>query len=122
MASAGGTAQLAAAFLPGVVLAVIGLGLPAYILQAGIRHTEPIATCLLLAVSPVFAYLMEFLDPRLHPSPQTLAGVLAIVALVAAGAAARGRAGAPSYVARHAKSFRLIPVPRQRQVIPGILP
>lgn len=83
--------EVAAAFLPGVVVAIAGVGLPIYLLQLGIKHTEPITTSLLLALSPLFAFLLQLPDGRLRPSALTLLGIFGIVALVAAGTVARSR-------------------------------
>jgi len=83
--------DLSAAFLPGVIIAVIGVGLPIYVLQIGIRHTEPITTSLLVSLSPLFAFAMQFADGRLRFSLFTLGGVICVVALVAVGAVVRGR-------------------------------
>ncbi|MFR9728890.1 EamA family transporter [Saccharopolyspora sp. MS10] len=84
--------QLAAALLPAAVIAVIGVGLPIYVLQIGIRHTEPITTSLLVCASPLFAFLLQLLDGRLRPSAFTLGCICASMALVAAGTLARARA------------------------------
>jgi len=91
MTAASGGPGLAAAFLPGVILAILGIGLPIYVLQIGIKNTEPITASLLLSVSPIFAFLMQFLDGRLRPSALSMAGILGIVALATAGTVARGR-------------------------------
>jgi drug/metabolite transporter (DMT)-like permease len=82
---------LAAAFLPAAVIAVIGVALPMYLIQVGIKHTEPITASLLTALSPPFAFLLQLLDRRLQPSTLTLVGVLGITVLVAVGVVARGR-------------------------------
>jgi len=81
--------DLAAAVVPGAVVAVIGIGLPIYVLQIGIRHTEPITTSLLVSLSPLFAFLMQLLDGRLQPSVLTMMGIVGVVALVAVGTVAR---------------------------------
>jgi drug/metabolite transporter (DMT)-like permease len=82
---------LQAALVPSAVIAVIGVALPLYLLQVGIRHTEPITASILLTLSPLFAYLLQLPDRRLTPSALTLAGVLGITALVAVGTLARIR-------------------------------
>jgi drug/metabolite transporter (DMT)-like permease len=84
-----GKADLSAAFLPGVVVAVIGVGVPIYVLQVGIRYTEPITTSLLISLSPLFALVMQLADGRLRFSPFTLAGVIGVVVLVAVGVMVR---------------------------------
>ncbi|WP_234995704.1 DMT family transporter [Streptoalloteichus hindustanus] len=84
-------ADLSTALVPGLVVAVIGVGLPVYVLQIGIRHTEPITTSLLVSLSPLFAFAMQLADGRLRFSLFTLGGVACVVALVAVGAVVRGR-------------------------------
>jgi drug/metabolite transporter (DMT)-like permease len=81
--------DLGGALRPGAVLAVIGVGLPLYLLQVGIKHTEPITASLLTTLSPIFAFLLQILDRRLTPSLLTLAGIVGITALVAIGTLAR---------------------------------
>jgi drug/metabolite transporter (DMT)-like permease len=85
------TPDVGAALLPGAIVAVIGVGLPIYVLQIGIRHTEPITTSLLVSLSPLFAFAMQFADGRLRFSAFTLAGVLGVVVLVAVGVVVRDR-------------------------------
>jgi hypothetical protein len=70
---------------------VIGVGLPIYVLQIGIRHTEPITTSLLVSLSPLFAFLMQLADGRLRPSVLTLVCIIGVVTMVGVGIAARGR-------------------------------
>ena len=89
--AAGGPARIAEALLPGAVIAVIGVALPMYLLQLGIRYTEPITASLLTTLSPPFAFLLQLPDRRLHPSALTLIGIAGITALVAVGVLARGR-------------------------------
>lgn len=91
MTAASSMDDVAAALVPGAVVAVIGIGLPIYVLQIGIRHTEPITTSLIVSLSPLFAYLMQFLDGRLKPTLLTIVGILGIVALAVAGTLARAR-------------------------------
>ncbi|MEU0156102.1 DMT family transporter [Micromonospora fulviviridis] len=89
MTAVSGRDDIVDAVVPGLVVAIIGIGLPIYVLQIGIRHTEPITTSLLVSLSPLFAYLMQFLDGRLRPSTLTIVGILGIVTLAAVGTYSR---------------------------------
>ncbi|WP_018681657.1 DMT family transporter [Actinokineospora enzanensis] len=84
--------DLGAALLPGVVVAVIGVATPIYVLQIGIKHTEPITTSLVIALSPLMAFTMQLADGRLRFSAFTLVGIIGVVVLVAVGALVRDRA------------------------------
>ncbi|WP_198545832.1 DMT family transporter [Actinacidiphila yeochonensis] len=94
LVAVGDRGGLHAALVPGAVVAVIGVGVPIYVLQVGIRHTEPITTSLLVALSPLFAFVMQLADGRLSFSALTLVGVLGVVALVCLGVLARARRSA----------------------------
>ncbi|UOX87698.1 EamA family transporter [Amycolatopsis sp. FBCC-B4732] len=80
-----------AALVPSASIAVFGVALPLYLLQVGIKRTEPITASILLTLSPLFAYLMQLADHRLTPSVLTFGCVAGIVALVGAGTVARLR-------------------------------
>ncbi len=84
--------RLGEAFLPSAVIAVIGVALPMYLFQVGVRHTEPITASLITTLSPVFALLLQLPDARLRPSAVSLACIVGITALVAAGVYVRARA------------------------------
>ncbi|MGX7828005.1 EamA family transporter [Actinokineospora sp. 24-640] len=79
------------AFLPAALIAVIGVALPSYLGQLGIKYVEPITASLVDTLSPVFAFLLQLLDGRLTPSALTLACILAITVLVGIGVVARSR-------------------------------
>lgn len=91
MVAASADPGLGAAFLPSALIAVVGVALPLYLLQVGIKHTEPITASILLTLSPLFAFVLQLPDGRLTPSALTLAGVVGIVAMVAIGTVARTR-------------------------------
>ncbi|RZS34797.1 EamA-like transporter family protein [Herbihabitans rhizosphaerae] len=78
-------------YLGGTLVGLLGLSVPIYLLQIGIRHTEPVTTSLLCTLSPVFALLIQLPDGRLTPSTLTIACVATITALVAAGTLSRAR-------------------------------
>jgi drug/metabolite transporter (DMT)-like permease len=79
------------ALLPGAGFALIGVALQNYIGQVGIKYVEPITASLLDTLSPLVAYMLQFLDGRLHPTAFTLTCILAITALVGLGVLARSR-------------------------------
>lgn len=79
------------ALLPSTVIAVIGVALPAWLGQVGIRYVEPITVALLDTLSPVFAFLLQLPDRRLHPSALTLIGIVGVTVLVCLGLLARWR-------------------------------
>ncbi|HEX4817149.1 MAG TPA: DMT family transporter [Nonomuraea sp.] len=87
----GGDPRIGAAILPGAVVAVIGIALPNWLSQVGIKHVEPITAALLGTLSPIFAFLMQLLDSRLSPSGLTLAGLVGITILVTVGVVVRAR-------------------------------
>ncbi|MGW7518206.1 EamA family transporter [Streptomyces sp. NPDC054796] len=107
--------ELGAGFVPGLIVAVIGVGLPIYVLQIGIRHTEPITTSLLLSLSPLITFLLQFLDGRLRPSALTLTGIFAIVVLVGAGTLARSRYDARTSPPEEEKPLPTAPKPEPAQ-------
>jgi drug/metabolite transporter (DMT)-like permease len=93
---------IGAAFGPSALIAALGVALPLYLLQVGIKRTEPITASILLTLSPLFAYLMQLADNRLTPSVLTLGCVVGIVALVSAGTIARLRHNREAAVAETA--------------------
>lgn len=88
--------DLTSALIPGVIVALIGVGLPISVLQIGVKHTEPITTSLVISLSPLFAFTLQLADGRLRFSVYTLGGIACVVALVAVGAVVRGRWKAPA--------------------------
>jgi drug/metabolite transporter (DMT)-like permease len=91
IAAASHVPQLAASLVPGAVVAVVGVAVPAYLLQLGIRYTEPITISLLDNLAPLLTYLLQFLDGRLRPSAFSLMGILTITGLITTGIVVRAR-------------------------------
>lgn len=89
------------ALVPGAIVAVIGVGLPIYVLQIGVSNTEPITTSLMVSLSPLFAFALQLMDGRLRFSALTLGGVIGVVALVALGVAVRDRQAASRTTTDH---------------------
>jgi drug/metabolite transporter (DMT)-like permease len=91
IAAASGLPRFGASLLPGLVVAVVGVAVPAYLLQLGVRHAEPITVSLIDNLAPVLTYLLQLTDGRLRPSAFSLSGILAITVLITAGVVARAR-------------------------------
>jgi drug/metabolite transporter (DMT)-like permease len=91
IAAASHLPRLGASLLPGLVVAVVGVAVPAYLLQLGVRYTEPITVSLLDNLAPILTYLLQLLNGRLRPSAFSLSGILVITCLIGAGVTARAR-------------------------------
>jgi drug/metabolite transporter (DMT)-like permease len=89
MVAADDQVGLAASFLPATLIGIIGVALPLYLIQVGVRYMESITVTLLSTLSPIFAFLLQLADRRLHPSALTFVCILGITALVAFGILAR---------------------------------
>lgn len=87
----GRSGELGPALPSAAVLAVLGVGLPLYLIQVGLRHTEPITASLFSALSPPLAFLLQLTDARLSVAPLTLVCVVAITLLIGVGVLARHR-------------------------------
>ncbi|MEE1751921.1 DMT family transporter [Streptomyces sp. SP18CS02] len=87
----GQAGELGAALPSAAVLAVLGVGLPLYLIQVGIRHTEPVTASLFSALSPPLAFLFQLTDARLSVAPLTLGCIVAITLLIGVGLLARHR-------------------------------
>jgi drug/metabolite transporter (DMT)-like permease len=101
--------QLAATFLSALFIAVIGVAIPLYMLQVGIKHTEPITAAIAPSLSPLVAYLLQLPVGRLEASALTLACVLAIVILVARHDARNGSSSASQPAAAAADPSQATP-------------
>jgi drug/metabolite transporter (DMT)-like permease len=77
--------------VPGAVIALIGVGLPNYLGQVGIRYVEPITASLVDTLSPVFAFTLQLLDGRLSTSAFSFVSILGITIMVGLGVVARSR-------------------------------
>ncbi|WP_019057202.1 DMT family transporter [Streptomyces prunicolor] len=80
-----------AALWPSLIVAVIGVGLPIYVLQIGIKHTEPITTSLLISVSPLITLLLQLLDGRLTTSAVSWVCTVALIVLMSVGVVKRAQ-------------------------------
>jgi hypothetical protein len=98
--------QLAATFPPALSIALIGAAIPLYLLQAGIKHTEPITAAIVPSLPPPAAYLLPLPAGQLKAPALTLAGVLAIVILVARHDARNGSSSASQSAAATADPAR----------------
>ncbi|GAA1255934.1 EamA family transporter [Kitasatospora nipponensis] len=87
-----------ALLLPATPFAALGVALPLYLIQAGVRHTEPVTASLLCTLSPLFTFVLQLPDHRLTPSPLTLACICVITALVGVGLLRRPRPTGPPTV------------------------
>ncbi|MGW1812897.1 EamA family transporter [Streptomyces sp. NPDC002125] len=79
----------------GAILAIslVGVIISLYLLQQGIVRTEPITVSMLFGTNLVITYVVQYVDPRLHQSQDTLLGVLTISLAMCLGTWARWRAG-----------------------------
>lgn len=86
-----GNDRLGVTVLPGLVIAVLGVGVPLYLLQLGVRHTEPITSNLVCTLSPLFAFMLQLPVQRISPSPLSFACIAGITTLVCLGTVERIR-------------------------------
>lgn len=113
MAAFAGTARLPTAVVPGVVIAVIGVGVPAWLVQLGVRRVSPATASLIVSLAPAMTLLLQLADARLAFSAYSAAGIAVITVLIGIGLLARrGRPagdGVPSHLSEesaHALSDR----------------
>ncbi|WP_017619822.1 EamA family transporter [Nocardiopsis gilva] len=68
-----------------VAFGAIGLALPLGLLQVGVRHAAPFVVLAMTNCNPVLTYLIQLFDPRVSPSPYTLAGIaIVFIGVIAA--------------------------------------
>jgi drug/metabolite transporter (DMT)-like permease len=79
------------ALFPALVVGVIGIAVPMYLLQSGIRHVEAITAAMLINLAPALTFVLQFFDGRLRQSAISLACIAGITVLVIAGVATRIR-------------------------------
>ena len=60
-------------------VALLGIALPLYALQVGIRYCPSYIVVVVLGLSPLFTLLFQVFDRELHWSPATFAGLLLLV-------------------------------------------
>lgn len=88
-----GTGELLGAAITGLVVAVLGLSLPMYTTQFALRYVEPITASVLMNLAPIFTFVFQFLDPRLHQSMLSLVCICLLAALVVTGVTVRTQQG-----------------------------
>lgn len=86
-----GNGRVGVTVLPALVIAVLGVGVPLYLLQLGVRRTEPITSSLVCTLSPLFAFVLQLPVQRISPSPLSFACIAGITALVCLGTVDRVR-------------------------------
>lgn len=86
-----GNDRLGVTVLPAIVIAVLGVGVPLYLIQLGVRHTEPITSNLVCTLSPLFAFVLQLPVQRISPSPLSFACIAGITVLVGLGTMGRVR-------------------------------
>ena len=76
-----------------VVLLIVFCGtiIPLYLLQVGIKLSEPITLSLLLSTGPIFTLLLQIFDPRLNNSVYTSISIFAVIFLVVISILSRHR-------------------------------
>ncbi len=89
LAAGAGAAAFRAALLPALVVGVVGIAVPMYLLQYGIRHVQAVTAAMMINLAPGLTFLLQFFDGRLRQSAVSLACIVGITAMVMAGVAAR---------------------------------
>jgi drug/metabolite transporter (DMT)-like permease len=95
-----GVGQVPDALVPGAVVAVIGVAVPAYLVQIGVRKVPPMTASMVITLAPAMTLLLQLFDSRLAFSPTSAAGIAAITVFIGIGVlvreSARRAAPAPS--------------------------
>jgi len=68
--------------MTGLLVAILGLGLPMYLIQFALRYVEPITASIMMSLAPIFTFLLQFFDSRLSQSLFSLICITAATALV----------------------------------------
>ncbi|WP_078554377.1 DMT family transporter [Bacillus alkalicellulosilyticus] len=68
--------QLSTHFLWIVLLSFLGVLLPLYMLQVGIKYCDTFFVMVTIAFVPIFTFIFQLLDPRIGWSTTTLIGIL----------------------------------------------
>ncbi|MEV0599244.1 EamA family transporter [Streptomyces sp. NPDC050315] len=108
LAATGDTARLGEALLPGAVVAVIGVGIPAVLVQIGVRRVTPVTASMICALAPALTLLLQLADKRLTFSVPSAVGIAVITVLIGLGLLAR-RGAPPAAVAQEGKKIHALP-------------
>ncbi|WP_241611771.1 EamA family transporter, partial [Rosenbergiella epipactidis] len=60
------------------ILSIIGIIIPLWCLQYGIKSLPPAKVMVFISINPVFTFFFQFFDPRLSPSLTTFSSILLI--------------------------------------------
>jgi drug/metabolite transporter (DMT)-like permease len=74
------------------VFALLGVAIPVYLLQHGVKRAPPVEVAALIALSPIMVVVFQLFDPDMRFNPVTAIGVIATVAIVIVYFFARDRA------------------------------
>ena len=80
-----GGRRLGSAVTTGLVVAVIGVALPALLIQLGIRRVTPLTASMIITLAPAVTLLLQLADPRLAFSPRSTVGIAVITVLIGFG-------------------------------------
>ncbi|MFD7664058.1 EamA family transporter [Streptomyces sp. NPDC059788] len=103
LAGFSGAEQLGRALVPGAVVAVIGVSIPAYLVQIGVRKVTPMTASMICSLAPAMTLLIQLADSRLTFSVPSAVGITVITVFIAAGLLAR-RGAPPAAVVQEGKT------------------